>query len=190
MQLTLPQSEIFCSPSRFRVCVAGRRFGKTFLSTGELLKAATSGKDKNCWYVAPTYGSAKEIAWLMLIHTIPQEYISKTNESALTLRLINGSVISLKGAEKPNNLRGRALDFVVLDEFADMRPEAWFEVIRPSLSDRQGTALFIGTPKGRNHFYDLWAKGKMAQMIGSHSSTPPSRAATSPRQKSSKPNRI
>ena len=159
MQLTLPQSEIFVNPSRFRVCVAGRRFGKTFLSTGELLKAAVGGKNRNCWYVAPTYGSAKEIAWDMLIHTIPKEYISKTNESSLMLRLINGSVISLKGAEKPNNLRGRALDFVVLDEFADMRPEAWFEVLRPSLSDRNGSAVFIGTPKGRNHFYDLWAKG-------------------------------
>lgn len=159
MQLTKPQSEIFCSKSRFRVCVAGRRFGKTFLSTGELLKAAVSGKNRNCWYVAPTYGSAKEIAWDMLIHTIPEEYINKSNESTLTLKLINGSVISLKGAEKPNNLRGRALDFVVLDEFADMRPEAWYEVIRPSLSDREGSALFIGTPKGRNHFYDLWASG-------------------------------
>tara|TARA_B110000211_G_scaffold64348_1_gene73881 strand:- start:3160 stop:4269 length:1110 start_codon:yes stop_codon:yes gene_type:complete len=124
-----------------------------------LLQAAVTGKDRHCWYVAPTYGSAKEIAWDMLINTIPREYISRTNESSLMLRLINGSVISLKGAEKPNNLRGRALDFVVLDEFADMRPEAWFEVIRPSLSDRQGSAVFIGTPKGRNHFYDLWAKG-------------------------------
>ena len=159
MQLTLPQSKIFTSSSRFRVCVAGRRFGKTFLSTGEILKAAIGAKNRNCWYVAPTYGAAKEIAWDMLIHTIPQEYIAKTNESTLTLRLINGSVISLKGAEKPNNLRGRALDFVVLDEFADMKPEAWYEVIRPSLSDRQGSAVFIGTPKGRNHFYDLWAKG-------------------------------
>ena len=159
MQLTPPQSEIFCNPARFRNCVAGRRFGKTHLSVTELLKAATSGKNKNCWYVAPTYGAAKEIAWDMLIHTIPEEYIVKSNESALTLRLINGSVISLKGAEKPNNLRGRALDFVVLDEFADMRPEAWYEVIRPSLSDREGSALFIGTPKGRNHFYDLWASG-------------------------------
>ena len=96
----------------------------------------------------------------MLIASIPPEYIAKTNETSLTLRLINGSVIALKGAEKPNNLRGRALDFVVLDEFADMRPEAWYEVLRPSLSDRQGGALFIGTPKGRNHFYDLWAKAK------------------------------
>ena len=159
MQLTLPQSEIFLSPSRFVSVVAGRRFGKTFLSTGKILEKACGGNDRNVWYVAPTYGAAKEIAWDMLIHTVPREYVSKTNESSLTLRLINGSVISLKGAEKPNNLRGRALDFVVLDEFADMRPEAWYEVLRPSLSDRQGGALFIGTPKGRNHFYDLWAKG-------------------------------
>jgi hypothetical protein len=159
MQLTKPQSEIFCSNSRFRVCVAGRRFGKTFLSTGELLKAAIGGKNRNCWYLAPTYQAAKEIAWSMLIDTIPEEYIVKTNETALTLKLINGSIISLKGAEKAQNLRGRSLDFCVLDEFSDMRPEAWYEVIRPSLSDRQGSALFIGTPKGRNHFYDLWASG-------------------------------
>ena len=159
MQLTKPQSEIFCSNSRFRVCVGGRRFGKTFLSTGELLKAAIGGKNRNCWYLAPTYQAAKEIAWSMLIDTIPEEYIVKTNETALTLKLINGSIISLKGAEKAQNLRGRSLDFCVLDEFSDMRPEAWYEVIRPSLSDRQGSALFIGTPKGRNHFYDLWASG-------------------------------
>jgi len=159
VQLTLPQSEILLNHSRFKTVVAGRRFGKTFLSVNMILKEAVTGVNKNCWYVAPTYGSAKEIAWDMLIHTIPPEYVSKTNESSLTLRLINGSVISLKGAEKPNNLRGRALDFCVLDEFADMRPEAWYEVIRPSLSDRQGNAVFIGTPKGRNHFYDLWAKG-------------------------------
>ena len=159
VQLTLPQSEIFLSPARFRSVVAGRRFGKTFLSTTELLKAATGGKNRNCWYVAPTYGAAKEIAWDMLIANIPDEYIVKTNETALTIRLINGSVISLKGAEKASNLRGRSLDCCVLDEFSLMRPEVWYEVIRPSLSDREGSALFIGTPQGRNHFYDLWAKG-------------------------------
>ena len=159
MQLTLPQSEIFLSNSRFITCVAGRRFGKTFLSTGKILQQAIKAPNRNVWYVAPTYGAAKEIAWDMLINTIPEEYLAKTNETSLTLRLINGSVIALKGAEKPNNLRGRSLDFVVLDEFADMRPEAWYEVLRPSLSDRQGGAMFIGTPKGRNHFYDLWAKG-------------------------------
>ena len=159
MQLTPPQSDIFTCPDRFRVVVAGRRFGKTFLSTAELLNRALREPEQNVWYVAPTYKAAKEIAWDMLTSQIPREYIDKTNETALTISLKNGSSISLKGAEKPDNLRGRSLDFVVLDEFADMRKEAWFEVIRPSLSDRQGGALFIGTPKGRNHFYDLYGKG-------------------------------
>ena len=139
--------------------VAGRRFGKTYLSTIELINAAISGKNKNCWYIAPTYGAAKEIAWDMLIKNIPEQYIVKTNETGLTIKLINGSVISLKGAERSAVLRGRSLDHCILDEFSEMRPEVWFEVIRPSLSDREGSALFIGTPKGRNHFYDLWAKG-------------------------------
>jgi hypothetical protein len=159
MQLTKPQTEIFTSNARWRVVVAGRRFGKTFLSNTELLGASLSGKSKNCWYIAPTYGAAKEIAWDMLLDQIPQEYIQKTHETALTITLHNGSKISLKGAEKPNNLRGRSLDFVVLDEFADMRPETWYEVIRPSLADRKGSALFIGTPKGMNHFRDLWSMG-------------------------------
>ena len=161
MQLTPPQSDIFTCPDRFRVVVAGRRFGKTFLSTAELLNKALSEPDQNVWYVAPTYKAAKEIAWDMLTSQIPIEYIDKTNETALTINFKNGSSISLKGAEKPDNLRGRAVDFVVLDEFGDMRPEAWYEVIRPSLSGRhqQGSALFIGTPRGRNHFYDLYGKG-------------------------------
>lgn len=159
MQLTKPQADIFRDPTRFRVCVAGRRFGKTFLSTAEMLNKALSARDQNVFYVAPTYKAAKEIAWDMLMSAIPREYISKTNESTLTIRLLNNSTISLKGAEKPDNLRGRALDFVVLDEFADMRPQAWYEVLRPSLSDRNGGCLLIGTPKGRNHFYELWTKG-------------------------------
>lgn len=139
--------------------VAGRRFGKTFLSSVELITNAIQSEARNVWYIAPTYKAAKEIAWDMLIKSLPKEYIRKTNESSLTVTLINGSTISLKGAEKADNLRGRALDFVVLDEFADMKPETWYEVIRPSLSDRNGQALFIGTPKGRNHFYDIWTKG-------------------------------
>ena len=83
----------------------------------------------------------------MLNDALPAGYITKKNESALSLLLRNGSTISLKGAEKPDNLRGRALDFVVLDEFADMRPEAWFEVLRPSLSDRKGSAVFYWNPE-------------------------------------------
>lgn len=159
MKLTRPQSQIFTDSSRFRTVVAGRRFGKTFLSIAELLRVALSGKNKVCWYVAPTYKSAKDIAWDMLQLTVPNEYIRKKNETDLSLVLLNGSKISLKGAEKPDNLRGRSLDLAILDEFADMKSEAWNEVIRPSLSDRKGSALFIGTPKGRNHFYELWTRG-------------------------------
>lgn len=159
MNLTRPQTAIFTDESRFRVVVAGRRFGKTFLSTAEMLNVAISKPKSNVWYIAPTYKAAKDIAWQMLVDTIPAGYVTKRNETELSLQLVNGSRLSLKGAEKPDNLRGRSLDFAVLDEFADMRPETWGEIIRPSLSDRQGSALFIGTPKGRNHFYDLWAYG-------------------------------
>lgn len=164
MQLTLPQSEIWVNDSRFQSVVAGRRFGKTHFAVAKIMSRAIEKANRNTWYVAPTYGAAKEIAWDMLLQELPEEYIRKQNESTLTIKLINNSVISLKGAEKPQNLRGRALDYVVMDEFADMRPEAWYEVIRPALSDRLGGAMFIGTPKGRNHFYDLWAKG----MDGAH----------------------
>ena len=159
MLLTNPQTEIYDDPSRFRVVVAGRRFGKTFLSTTELIRQAIRGMKKNIWYVAPTYKAAKDIAWDMLKEQVPKSWVRKVNESELSMKLKNGSVISLKGAEKPDNLRGRSIDFCVMDEFADMKPETWYEVIRPSLSDRQGNALFIGTPKGRNHFYDLWSQG-------------------------------
>lgn len=156
---TIPQTRIFKSKSRFRVVVAGRRFGKTFLSAIELVTRAVKKPKQTLWYVAPTYGSAKEIAWDMLLSFIPEGYLSKINETRLTLTFLNGSIISLKGADKPDNLRGRALDFAVLDEFADMRSNTWQEVIRPSLSDREGDCLFIGSPKGRNHFYDLWTAG-------------------------------
>ena len=97
MELTRPQSDIFVSPERFRVVVAGRRFGKTFLSTAELLHRALRKDDQNVWYVAPTYKAAKEIAWDMLSNQIPPEYISKTNETSLTINFKNGSSISLKG---------------------------------------------------------------------------------------------
>ena len=159
VSLTQPQKKIFNDQERFRVVVAGRRFGKTFLSIGELTRAALRKPNANCWYLAPTFRAAKDIAWDMLVNTMPEELIAKRNESELTIKLINGSVISIKGGEAYDNLRGRSLDFVVLDEVADMRPQVWTEVVRPSLSDRQGSALFIGTPKGRNHFYDLWTTG-------------------------------
>lgn len=142
---------------RFRVLIAGRRFGKTHLACVELIAAAIERPGSLCWYVGPTYRMAKDIAWDTLKSLVPVEYLAdKPNESTLTIRLTNGSRISLKGAEKPDRLRGRTLWFVVLDEFAQFKEAAWTEAIRPSLSTTRGGALFISTPMGFNWAYDLY----------------------------------
>jgi hypothetical protein len=80
----------------------------------------------------------------------------KPNETDLTIELVSGGTISLRGADNYDALRGDGLDFIVLDEYASMAPAAWTEVLRPALADKQGGALFIGTPRGHNHFYDLY----------------------------------
>lgn len=148
MPLSKAQDAIANSTTRFRVVVAGRRFGKTHLSIRELCYHARL-PDKEVWYVAPTYKMARQIVWKKLKNKLNDlNWIAKTNETELTISLINGSTISLKGADNYDSLRGVGLDFIVLDEFADIDPEAWFETLRPTLSDKQGRALFIGTPKG------------------------------------------
>lgn len=148
MPLSPAQDTIANSNTRFRVVVAGRRFGKTHLSIRELAYHARL-PDKEVWYVAPTYKMARQIVWRKLKNKLQDlNWIAKTNETELTISLINGSTISLKGADNYDSLRGVGLDFIVLDEFADIDPEAWFETLRPTLSDKQGRALFIGTPKG------------------------------------------
>ena len=148
MPLSPAQDTIAKSTTRFRVVVAGRRFGKTHLSIRELAYHARL-PDKEVWYVAPTYKMARQIVWRKLKNKLQDlNWIAKTNETELTISLINGSTISLKGADNYDSLRGVGLDFIVLDEFADIDPEAWFETLRPTLSDKQGRALFIGTPKG------------------------------------------
>ncbi len=156
MRLTKAQTKIFRDEARFKVVVAGRRFGKTVLALWVLITAAYLLPNKTCWYTAPTYRQAKQIAWAMLRGFIPQEAVASRNETDLTLTLINGSAISLRGADNYDSLRGVGLDALVLDEYADMAAEVWTEVLRPSLSDKLGTALFIGTPAGFNHLYDLW----------------------------------
>ena len=151
------QGEVFSSKKRFRVLVAGRRFGKSYLSCIELLKAAIERKGETYFYCAPTYRMAKDIAWKTLKRLVPQVWIKSKNESDLKIELINDSVIELKGTENAMALRGRSLAGVVLDEAAFMDAEVWFEVIRPALADKQGWALFISTPDGTaSWFYDLW----------------------------------
>jgi hypothetical protein len=157
LSLRPAQGEVFNAKNRFRVLVAGRRFGKSYLACIELLMAAVERPGETFFYCAPTYRMAKDIAWKTLKKIIPKEYISSKNETDLRLELVNGSTIELKGTENAAALRGRSLSGIVLDEAAFMEPEVWFEVLRPALADKQGWALFISTPDGTaSWFYDLW----------------------------------
>ena len=157
MPLSNAQDQVTNDSTRFRVVVAGRRFGKTHLSIRELCKHAKE-PGREVWYVAPSYKMAKQIVWRKLKNKLQDlNWVKKANETELTLQLRNGSVISLKGADNYDSLRGVGLDFIVLDEFADIDPEAWYETLRPTLSDKQGRALFIGTPKGiGNWAYEIY----------------------------------
>jgi len=155
--LTLPQKKIFYSDKRFKVVVAGRRFGKTVLGINDCLYEAMQGSNREIWYVAPTYMLAKSLVWEALKGSIPIELLKSKNEKELSivLRGFNSKIV-LKGADNPDSLRGAGLNHVVFDEAADISPEAWYQVIYPALTDKQGSALFIGTPQGYNWFYDLY----------------------------------
>ncbi len=157
MPLSKTQQQVADDQTRFRCVIAGRRYGKTHLSIRELCYHAKE-PNKECWYVAPSYKMAKQIVWRKLKNKLQDlNWVKKANETELTLQLRNGSVISLKGADNYDSLRGVGLDFIVLDEFADIDPEAWYETLRPTLSDKQGRALFIGTPKGiGNWAYEIY----------------------------------
>ena len=158
------QLEIFQDPARFKVVAAGRRFGKSYLSAVMLLceglKSTTEyghklDATKPVWYVAPTYGQAKETLWNVL-KELGQGVITDALEQTAVIRLINGRSIYLKGSDRPDTLRGVGLSFVVLDEYASMKPMVWEQILRPTLADVKGGALFIGTPAGKNHFYKLF----------------------------------
>jgi phage terminase large subunit len=156
MALSKAQRLIADAPFRFRVACCGRRFGKTHLALREIAKFAAL-PDQKVIYVAPTYRMAKNILWKKLKRKLTAiNWVRKVNETELSLELVNGSEIQLKGADNYDSLRGTGNDFIVLDEIADMHPEAWYEVLRPTLSDTGGHALFLGTPKGMNHFKDLF----------------------------------
>lgn len=142
---------------RWSCTVAHRRFGKTVREINELVKrAVTCDKpDARFAYIAPYYAQAKAIAWDYLKRYARPLLARPPMESELTVELVNGARIRLFGADNPDALRGLYLDGVVLDEYGDMRPSVWGEIIRPLLADRKGWASFIGTPKGKNHFHAL-----------------------------------
>ena len=162
VSLKSPQWEVFSCDRRFRLLVAGRRFGKTYLALVELCQAAWA-PGRLVWYIAPTYKQAKRIAWKPLKQLTRSYWASKPNETDLSVELVAGGTIALRGADNYDSLRGDGLDFLVMDECASMSPDVWSEVLRPSLSDRQGRALFIGTPRGFNHFYDLFQNASNQQ---------------------------
>ena len=154
--LSGPQSEVYSDPSRFKMLCSGRRFGKTHLCLVQLIVWAAMKSGTLNWYIAPTYKSAKQIAWRQLKAMVPKELFAAKNEVDLSIELVNGSRIELKGGESADNLRGASLSNVVLDEAAYIPQDAWEMVIRPALADQRGSAFFISTPAGYNHFHEMW----------------------------------
>lgn len=141
---------------RFKTIVCGRRWGKTIFAVNELIKQAMTNVETNYWYVAPTYTQAKLIAW-QKFKFYAKDIALKFNEAELLLTLVNGSTIRLVGADSADNLRGVGLSGVVIDEFADIKRSVWQLVIRPTLSDKKGWAIFLGTPKGKlNQLYEMF----------------------------------
>jgi len=155
------QSEVWDDTHRFRIVCAGRRSGKSVLSQLTVINWASKEKGLY-WIVAPTYRQAKEIHWRGIQEYIPRKLIQNRNETELSIELTNGSRIALKGAENPDALRGVKLRGLVIDEIAAIRNWEWLwsEVLRPTLTDYASPAMFISTPKGYNHFYDLYGMGQ------------------------------
>lgn len=142
---------------RWSCLVAHRRAGKTVACINDLIRRAFVDNKENgrYAYIAPYHSQAKSIAWDYLLRYSDPVRVQQ-NASELWVELLNGARIRLFGADNPDALRGLYLDGVILDEYADMRPRVWGEIIRPLLADREGWAVFIGTPKGHNAFYDIW----------------------------------
>jgi len=157
------QAKLHNNLKRFNVLVCHRRFGKTVFSIMETIDRAFRNETKNPQYayIAPTYGQAKRVAWEYFKDFTKGIPGAKAHEQELRIdipRPDRGDKIRfmLLGAENPDSLRGIYLDGVILDEYAQCDPTIWGQVIRPALSDRLGWAIFIGTPKGQNHFYDIY----------------------------------
>ena len=154
------QQEVFSDPTRFKIVAAGRRTGKSRLAAWKLILNALQVERGHVFYVAPTQGQARDIMWQTLME-LGHEVIKTAHINNLQITLINGATISLKGADRPETMRGVSLKYLVMDEYADMKPSVWEQILRPALADQKGGALFIGTPMGRNHFYDLYMYGEM-----------------------------
>ena len=167
--LTLPQWTIYrdgwLAEAQYRVACCGRRFGKSFLAIEEIRRACklavrlNIGIENEIWYAAPTFKNAKDNFWRILKRRIPSSWVEKIDNTSGAIFLKSGHVIRIVGLDNHDDRRGAGLWFVVLDECADVKPEAWFETLEPMLGQSNGHAIFIGTPKGFNRFYDLHKRG-------------------------------
>ena len=149
------QQDVWADDTRFKIVAAGRRTGKSRLAAWMLIVNALQADRGHVFYVAPTQGQARDIMWQTLLE-LGNPVISGSHINNLQIKLVNGATISLKGADRPETMRGVSLKFLVLDEYADMKPDVFEQILRPALADQKGCAMFIGTPMGRNHFYDLY----------------------------------
>lgn len=157
------QRQVFTDRHRFKVVVAGRRWGKTQLSKLSMIRKAAVKPRQLIWYVAPTYSMARSILWDELKESVPQKWIRKINETRMTISLRNGSRIELKGADKPDSLRGVGLHLVIIDEAQDIEPDTWYKVLYPTLTSTKGEAIIIGTPKAFNWLYDVYMLGQRGE---------------------------
>ena len=154
------QLEVHNNRRRYNVLVCHRRFGKTVLAINELIKGVATCKERSprLAYIAPLYKQAKTVAWDYLKYYCRPIPGITINESELRVDFPNGGRITLYGADNPDSLRGIYLDGCVIDEVAQCPAALYGEVIRPALADRGGWVIFIGTPKGHDHFYQLYHK--------------------------------
>ena len=155
IQLLPWQQEVWADDTRFKIVAAGRRTGKSRLAAWLLIVNALQTERGQVFYVAPTQGQARDIMWQTLLE-LGKPVITGSHINNLQIKLVNGATISLKGADRPETMRGVSLKFLVLDEYADMKPDVFEQILRPALADQKGCAMFIGTPMGRNHFYELY----------------------------------
>lgn len=163
------QRELHDDSHRYRTIVAGRRVGKTTFAINELIKFAFKRNlPVPFWYIGPYYRQAKMIAWEMLLRYLSRElWAKKPNETTLTVKLINGASISLKGADNPLSLEGTGLGALIIDEISAINHfnKLWEYTLRPMLSDFNSPAIFISKPRGFNHFHDLAKKGDHSNII-------------------------
>jgi predicted phage terminase large subunit-like protein len=149
------QKQVWADDTRFKIVAAGRRTGKSRLAAWMLIVNALQADKGQVFYVAPTQGQARDIMWQTLLD-LAHPVVVSAHINNLQIKLVNGATISLKGADRPETMRGVSLKFLVMDEYADMKPEVFEQILRPALADQKGGALFIGTPMGRNHFYEMY----------------------------------